>query len=170
MKKRYLYALLFGIPGLFVAGVMTLLLFGTVMGVLWLYVFGDNPWPDSVDKVLSITLALTFLILWISTITLGYFMGRKFEADPVLNNGHILVAGGLTFVCVFLIVLQQFSVGNLGPKSDSTICSEYCLSQGYSASGLPPRDAGDKTCSCFDDFGKEVLKIPLESIPSDASK
>lgn len=170
MKKRYLYAVLFGIPGLFVAGMISLVLFGAVMGVLWLFVFGDNSWPDSVDQVLSISLALTFLVLWISSVTLGYFMGRKLEVDPILNKGHVLVSGGLTFLCIFLIVLQQFSVGNIGPKSDSTICSDFCLSHGYSASGMPPRDSGDRTCSCYDDSGKEALKIPLESITPAASK
>jgi hypothetical protein len=55
MKKRYLHALLFGIPGVFIVGV--------ILGVLWLFIFGDDPWPLTPETILSILLVLTFLIL-----------------------------------------------------------------------------------------------------------
>jgi len=49
MKKRYSYALLFGIPGFFVSAAITITLFvfSVSLGILWLYVFGDNPFPCS---------------------------------------------------------------------------------------------------------------------------
>ena len=75
MKKRYLYALLFGIPGFFLAGIVSLFVFGAVLGFLWLFVFGDNPWPLTPESVLSVLLVLTFLILWIGSIFAGYRVG-----------------------------------------------------------------------------------------------
>ncbi len=45
MKKRYLYTLLFLVPGLFVSLLITLAVFAAVFGALWLYVFGDSTWP-----------------------------------------------------------------------------------------------------------------------------
>ena len=68
------------------------------------------------------------------------------------------------------IVLQQLRVGNLGPKSDSMLCSDYCVQQGYAGSGMPPQDSGDRTCSCYESDGDEALNIPLGEIDLDASK
>src|SRR5512139_3664292 len=170
MKKRYLYALLFGIPGLFVSGMIALFVFGGVIGILWLFVFGDDPWPVSPDGVLSIILVGTFLALWIAFIIAGYMVGKRLENDPALNWSHILISGGLTFLLILFIVLQQLSVGNLGPKSEGTLCHEFCIQKGYSASGTPPRDSGDRSCICLDDLGNEGLKVPLDSLVPDTSK
>jgi len=164
MKKRYLYSILFGVPGFFVSLIISVVVFGVVAGILWIYVFGDNPWPASIEKILPILFALTFLMAWIASITIGYVTGKKLEKDPALNKTHILVSGGLTIMFLLLIVLQQLSVGNLGPKSDDTLCSEFCSGKGYSGSGMPPRNSGDRSCSCYDNFGREVLKVPLDDI------
>ena len=170
MKKRYLYALLFGLPGFFVAAIISLFVFGAVVGFLWLFVFGDDPWPSFPESILSILLVLTFLFLWIGSISLGYYAGKRLEQDPNLNRNHILLSAGLTLLFILFILLQQWSVGNIGPKSDSMLCSNYCSAQGYSGSGIPPQNSGDRTCSCYDVSGKEVLKVPLESIEPDGSK
>jgi len=170
MKKRYLYSILFGIPGLFIAGIISVAIFGAVAGMLWIYFFGDNPWPASAEKMLAFLFALTFLMLWITSITIGYVTGKRLEKDPRLNKSHILLSSGLTLLFIFFIVLQQLSVGNLGPKSDDMVCSDYCSLNGYSGSGMPPRNSGDRSCSCYDNSGNEVLKIPLDRIDSDTSK
>src|SRR5512133_1744443 len=132
MKKRYLYSLLFGIPGFFVAGIASLVLFGALMGVLWLFIFGDNPWPDSTEKFLPILLVLTFLIVWIASITIGYSVGKRLENNPTLNKNHVLISLALTAAFIFFIIFQQWRVGNIGPKSDTTLCGDYCSAQGYS--------------------------------------
>ena len=170
MKKRYLYSLLFGIPGFFVSVIISFLIFGAAAGILWIYVFGDNPWPSSAEKMLSILFVLIFLILWITSITIGYVVGKKLEKDPLLNWKHILVSGGLTLMFILFIVLQQLSAGNIGPKSESVLCSDFCVQKGYSGSGIPPQNSGDRSCSCFDSSGDEALKVPLDSIDPDASK
>jgi hypothetical protein len=170
MKKRYVYSLLFGIPGFFVSGIISLVVFGSVIGILWIYVFGDDPWPLSTDTVLSILVVVTFLLLWITSIIIGYGIGKKLEIDPVLNRKHILVSGTLTIIFVLFIVLQQLSVGNIGPRSESVLCSDFCVQHGYAGSGIPPENSGDRSCSCYDSSGNEVLKVPLDSIKSDSSK
>ena len=170
MKKRYFYSLLFGIPGFFVSGVIALFVFGAVLGILWIYVFGDNPWPVSTDTVLSILLVFVFLIFWIASIAIGYAVGKKLEKDPVLNWKHILISGGLILMFILFIVLQQWSVGNMGPKSESVLCSDFCIQKGYSASGTPPIDSGERSCICLDDFGNEGLKVPLDSLAPDVRK
>lgn len=170
MKKRYLYAFLFGIPGLFVAGTISIFLFGAFTGILWLYVFGDNPWPSYTEPLISILFVLTVLVLWIATISLGFVIGKRLERDPLVNKNHVLVSAGLTAMFLLLILFQQWSVGNLGPKSDSLLCSEFCVQHGYSGSGMPPETSGDRLCSCYDHSGNEALRIPLDHIDPDAAK
>lgn len=170
MKKRFLYALLFGLPGFFVSGIISLFVFGASMGVLWLFVFGDNPWPSSIDTILPIVFMLAFLLLWVGSIAIGYAIGKRLEANPTLNRNHILISVGLTGLFILLIVLQQFSAGNIGPKSDGVLCSDYCMQQGYAGSGMPPQNSGDRTCSCYDSSGNEALKVPLDEIQQNTSK
>lgn len=170
MKKRYLYAFLFGIPGLLVSGIIALIIFGASIGILWLFIFGDSTWPSSTEPLLSVLVISTFLLLWILSIVAGYAIGKRLEKNPGLNRMHILISGGLTLAFILFILLQQLSVGNLGPKSDSMLCSDFCVQHGYSGSGMPPPNSGDRTCSCYDNSGNEVLKVPLESIDTDALK
>jgi len=137
MKKRYLYALLFGIPGFFVAGILSMIVFGVLAGTLWIFVWDDNPWPAWTEKLLPALFGLVFLLAWIALIVVGYQTGKRLESDSKLSPGYIVVAGSLTQMFVLLILLQQFSVGNMGPKSDSALCSDYYSRNGYAASGLP---------------------------------
>lgn len=157
MKKRYVYTLLFGIPGLFIAGTLSILAFGALAGILWLYVFGDNPWPSYIEPLSSILFVLAVLILWIVFIVLGYVVGKRLERDPDSNRGHVLISASLTLMFILLLVIQQWSVGNIGPRSGSVLCSDFCIQHGYSGSGLPPQNSGDRTCSCYDNFGNEAL-------------
>ena len=164
MKKRYVYSLLFGIPGLFVAGLISIFVFAAFAGILWLYVFGDNPWPASSETMIPALFVLVFGVLWVGLITFGYFIGKKRETDPLINRNHILISAGLTLMFILLMIFQQWSVGNLGPKSDGVLCSEFCTRHGYSGSGMPPQNSGDRTCSCYDASGNEALAVPLDSI------
>ena len=170
MKKRYLYALLFGIPGFFVSAILSLLGFGATAGILWIYFFGDSPWPSSIETRLPILFVLIFLMIWMALAVIGFGIGKRLEKDPALNRNHILASGAPTVVFVVLIFLQEWSVGNPGPQSDTVICSEYCSQKGYSGSGMPPRNSGDRTCSCYDTSGDEALKIPLDRIDPSAPK
>jgi hypothetical protein len=170
MKKRYLYALLFGLPGIFIAGLAGIFGFAALTGLLWLYVFGDNPWPAYIEPVLASLFVLTVLVLWLVFIFLGFFIGRRLEKDPALNRTHIAISAGLTLACVLFLVLQQWSVGNLGPKTDPALCSDFCSMHGYSGSGMPPAISGDRTCSCYDQSGNEVLRIPLDHLDPDFGK
>ena len=82
-------------------------MFGASPGFLWLLVFSDNPWPVPADKVLSILLVLTFLILWIALIVLGYMIGKRLEAHLALNRKHVLLSAGLTAMFFLFITENQ---------------------------------------------------------------
>jgi len=170
MKKRYVYALLFGIPGFFIAGIITLFVSGALFGVFWLFIFGDNPWPASIETIASILIVFIFSALWIGAIMFGYRTGKGLENGSSVDPKHVLVSMCLTALFILFIVFQQWSAGNLGPKSDSVVCADFCTQNGYSGSGMPPQNSGDRNCSCYDDTGHEALKIPLEDIESGTSK
>jgi hypothetical protein len=164
MKKRYFYSLLFGIPGFVISVVISFIFFGFLVGVLWIYVFGDNPWPSLIEEILPALFALVFLTLWITTIVIGFIIGKRLENDQVLNKKHILVSIGVTVIPILFIVFYQVSVGKIGPKSDGELCSDFCIQKGYLGSSMPPADSGERSCSCFDNSGLEIIKVPIDSI------
>lgn len=166
MKKRYIYSLLFGVPGFLFSLIISFIIFGSATGLLWLFVFGDTPWPLFTEKVLSILFLLTFLLVWASFISIGFFTGKNLEEGSDLNRKHMMISAGVTIVPILFIVLHQLSVGNIGPKSDTILCAEFCSGKGYSGSGMPSKDSGERSCSCFDNHGQEVIKVPMESIAS----
>ena len=95
---------------------------------------------------------------------LGFMFGKKLEAVPQLNRTHVMVSLGLTIAPMLFIVLHQSRVGNLGPKSDGQLCGELCLKEGYAASGMPAQDSGERRCLCYDDSGRVILDVPIETL------
>jgi hypothetical protein len=164
MRKRYIYSLLFGIPGLFIAGFIAILVFAAFAGVLWIFIFGDNPWPAASQSIISILFVGTFLVLWAGFILLGYSVGKRLENASGFNRTHIAISAGLTLLFILFMVLYQWRVGNIGPRSDSVMCSDFCTQHGYAGSGMPPATSGSRICSCYDDSGNEVLTIPLDHL------
>ena len=164
MKKRFFYSVLFGVPGFFVSVIISFVVFGSAAGILWIFVFGDNPWPSSIEIILPILFVLVFLTVWIASVTIGFVTGKKLEKSPGLIKKHILVSIGVTIAPIIFIVFHQLSVGNIGPKSDGIRCSDFCSQKGYSGSGIPPKGSGERSCSCFDNSGFEILKVPIDSI------
>ena len=157
MKKRYIYSVLFGVPGLVIALVFAFLVFGAGAGVLWIFVYGDNPWPASAEKILPALFVGAFLTAWLVFIVAGFIFGKRLESKPGLSGRHILASVLATLVPVVLMVLHQYSVGNIGTKHVSVICSDFCRNKGYSASVMPPRDSNDRTCTCLDSDGREEI-------------
>ena len=166
MEKRYLYSLLFAVPGAFISLIIAFALFGATAGFLWLFVLSDNTWPSATDKILPLLLIGTFLVLWIGSMYFGFITGEKLESKPGLNKKHIVVSVGLTLAPILFIILHQLSVGNIGPKSNGQLCSDFCGQKGYSTSGMPPKNSGDRSCFCYDGSGNEILNVPIESILS----
>ncbi len=164
MKKRYLYALLFGLPGFIISVVISFIIFGFLFGILWLYFIGDNPWPLLIEKIFPILFTLVFLTLWITIIVVGFIIGKRLEKTSVLNKKHILVSIGATITPVLFIILYQLSVGNLGPKSDGELCSDFCSQRGYSGSSMPSENTGERSCSCIDNSGIEIITVPIDDI------
>lgn len=170
MKKRYLYVLLFSAPALLAAVIIATMLFGAAAGLLWIFVFGDNPWPESAGMVLTAVLVLAGTALWGGMLYAAYVVGKKQETQAALNPRHAMIAVGATVLLVLLAVAHQWRVGNLGQKSAGELCADFCRDQGFAGSGMPPRDAGAATCSCFDAQGRETVQMPMGEITARQGK
>ncbi len=164
MKKRYVYALLFGVPGFLVSLLITFALFGFMAGLLWLFLFGDDTWPEYLEYLLPILFITTFLILWTACIALGYITGNRLEDGTNIDRKHVIASVTATILTISVILLYQLRVGNIGDKPVTLRCSEYCITQGYAMSSMPRRDSGEMICSCFDEYGQETVKIDIDKI------
>ena len=164
MKQRYIYVILFGIPGFLVSLLITIMFFGFLAGFLWLYIFGDETWPAYIENMLPVLFVITFLILWTASITYGYFTGKRLEDSSEVDRKHIITSIVVLILSLSIILLYQARIGNIGSKPVTLLCSEYCLSQGFVMSSMPPRDSGEMTCSCFDEFGQETMNIQVDDI------
>ena len=63
--NRWLVLLIAVIGGAILGYFLLLLVAGGVLGVLWLYVFGDDPWPAWSDYVLGAAIIFGGLASWI---------------------------------------------------------------------------------------------------------
>jgi hypothetical protein len=157
------------VPAFLASVIVSMLLFGAVAGTLWLFVFGDEPWPSIADGMMVSILVVAFLTILAAFLSAAYLAGKKQEARATMNTNHVVWSAGATALLVLLVVSHQWSVGNFGPKSDELLCSDYCKGKGFVASGMPPRNTGDATCSCFDAAGREAEKVPLRMTDSDVA-
>jgi len=163
MKQSRLYLLLFSIPALVAAFVAGFAVLAVTAGVMWLFVYGDDPWPGAAEAALVVVFAAVSLGVLSILLHRVYRLGEQHEqaGKPPKAGRLAAAAAGATALLLALVGLHQWNVGNIGPRSDSLVCSEFCGSRGYDGSSMPPRNAGTPTCSCIDAGGRPALTVPL---------
>jgi hypothetical protein len=161
MSRGLLYVLVFALPALLVSGIAAFALFGAAAGAMWLFAFGDNPWPQSAQNALGLGFATAWLALWLALLTFAFVFGRNRGTQRALPRRDLLAAVALTVLAVGLVALQQRSVGNLGPPSEGEACASFCQHKGFAGSSMPPRNAGNPTCGCVDTHGREAITVPI---------
>jgi hypothetical protein len=161
-RRRHLYVLLWAIPTLLASLIGAAVVLAAAAGALWLFVLGDNPWPTAAEVALTGTFVLVLLVLWGTLLAAAWAVGRQQESAPRLNAAHVAAAAGVTVLLGAFVALRV--AGPMGPKSDGEICSDMCQAQGFSASGMPPTNTGDRTCTCYGEKGAE-REFPLPSAP-----
>jgi hypothetical protein len=160
MKRRYLYALLYSVPALMLAAVLTAVLVGATWGVLWLFVFGDDPWPPLVDRLAPVLMFAVLATAWGLLLSAAYRWGKRQEVHADLNKKHVYLAAGSAAALVLLVTLHQLSVGNIGPQPDVVACSGFCTAQQFGSSSFPR----DGTCRCYGADGREALNVPMKDV------
>lgn len=164
MKRRFIYLLLFGLPTLITAALVSVALFGVITGVLWIFVLGDDPWPASASSAVGVMTTLVFAGVSILLLVVAYKIGKQQENYSSFNKKHLAFSVIATLLLIGIATGHQYSVGNFGTPSDSVTCADYCRAQGFNASSLPPRDQGLRLCRCLDSRGAEAVTISLEQI------
>jgi hypothetical protein len=164
MKRPHLYLLLFGVPALVAALLAGFAVLAAAAGVLWLFVYGDDPWPQPAEASLVALFASVSLAVWAVLLRRAYLAGEQDErAGTPLKPGRLAAtAAGATALLLALVGLHQWRVGNIGPVPDSVVCSDFCTARGFAGSSMPPRDAGTPTCTCLDDGGGNALTVPMQ--------
>lgn len=164
MKHRYLYLLLFSVPALIASLLAGFVALAGAAGMLWLFVYGDDPWPRAAETALLVLFAAVSLAAGAVCFRRAYRAGEQLEktgAAPPIGRLSI-AAAGLTTMLLILVGLYQWNIGNIGPKSDSVVCSDFCASRGFVGSSMPPRNAGPPTCTCVDAGGRDALAVPMQ--------
>jgi hypothetical protein len=161
MSRGLLYLLLYALPALLFSGIAAMALLGAAAGALWLFAFGDSPWPQAAETALGLGFAGVWLSLWLVLLLLAFLRGKRLGAAGPLPQRDLLASAGATMLALAIIVVHQWRVGNLGPASDDERCSTFCQHKGFSGSSMPPRNSGLATCSCVDSQGRESLTVPI---------
>ena len=86
MKIRYLYVLASLLWALVIAPLACLAIVGISAGIAWLYLFGDNQWPNATGWVILLLGVAGALLLTIAVIWTGYRLGMQREASPRMNR------------------------------------------------------------------------------------
>lgn len=160
VKARFSYPLVFLLPSAMAALIATVLAVGAGGGILWLFVYGDNPWPQSADNVLMAVAIAACLAIFAALSFASYSFGKKRESHGGLKWSHVALAAGISVLLPALAFLHQLGVGNIGPRPDSVLCSEFCLTRNYRSSMIPH----DGTCRCHGMDGREALNVSMESV------
>jgi len=99
MKLRYVYGLAAVVWGVLVAAAVFIQVFGLVAGVSWLYLFGDDPWPDSARWYLTAIPLAAGGVAFIASVVVGYLQGRMWEtsrrADRARRRAYAMLFAGL---------------------------------------------------------------------------
>ena len=85
LKIRHLYLIVSLLWALILGPTAGLIVFGTSAGIVWLYVFGDNPWPTATDWILPFLGIAGAVMTAIAVIWIGYQRGKQREASPRAN-------------------------------------------------------------------------------------
>ena len=64
MVNRWVALLLAVLGGAVAAYAIALMFGGALVGVLWLFVFGDDPWPGWVEPLASLVIVAGALLTW----------------------------------------------------------------------------------------------------------
>ncbi len=114
MKARFSYPLLFLLPSMMVSAVVAVLVVGAGAGVLWIFVYGDDLWPEVAETWLLGLMVGAFGLTLTALVWAGYMYGKRQELLGGLARKHIVLAIAVTIVLPALILLRQWRIGALG--------------------------------------------------------
>ena len=143
-----------------VAAIAAFVVAGLGGGILWLFVYGDDTWPQAAETVVTLVAVVASLVTLAALSSASYSFGKKRESSVGLSWQHVALAFGVSTLLPALVLLHQLSVGNIGPQSDSLLCSDFCTARNFGSSSFPQ----DGTCRCYGSDGSEALNVSMNSV------
>lgn len=114
MKPRFAYPILFLLPSAMIAFLSAILAAGGGAGVLWLFVYGDSPWPEAAGTILMVVAGATGIASFGAMLFSSYAFGRRREPAGGVSRRHVALAVAVSILLPVLVLLHQWQVGNLG--------------------------------------------------------
>lgn len=114
MKTRYSYPLLFLLPSVMVAFLVAFVVVVAGAGVLWIFVYGDDPWPESSGTALMSLAVIASAATLASLMFASYSYGKSREPSGGMAGRHVACGVGISILLPALVLLHQWQVGNLG--------------------------------------------------------
>ena len=114
MKARFSYSLAFFLPSAMVAFLAAFIVAGGGAGILWLFVYGHNTWPETAGKALMVLAAATSLATLATLVFASYSFGKRREALGGISKQHTALAIVISILLPAVALLHQWQVGNLG--------------------------------------------------------
>lgn len=114
MKARFAYPLVFFIPSAMAALLSAFVVGGAVGGFLWLFVFGDDPWPAATDTSVMALVTLAGATTLAALLCATYSFGKKRERRGGVSRQHLLLAFAISVLLPALALLYEWQVGNIG--------------------------------------------------------
>jgi hypothetical protein len=121
VKARHSYPLLFFIPSAVLGAVAGVLAGAAGGGILWLFVYGDSPWPAQANAVVMAMACVVAVAVLGALLLAAYRAGNVQDARGGLRKAHVLMALGLSVGLPLLLLLHQWLIGNIG---HSTVVSD----------------------------------------------
>jgi hypothetical protein len=100
---------------------------------------------------------------------MGYKKGKELENAGEPIKKYILTSIIIIILAMASMLFYQYSVGGIGKELPSIKCSNFCESQGYILSSMPPLmepDGITYLCTCKNEIGGSAITIPLNEINS----
>lgn len=97
MKLKTIYGLAGAMWGLLLGGLGGAVLIVYAFGFSWLFLFGDDTWPDSSNQVISFLGLFFFILAFLLGSGLGWFYGRRLD-KMVGANAHKLRKRGFLWL------------------------------------------------------------------------
>ncbi|MGE5639025.1 MAG: hypothetical protein ACM30H_02945 [Clostridia bacterium] len=164
MRRRHAYLLLFGAPALLAALLVGAIVLVFALAIFWIFIFGDNTWPDYSYYLLAALFigaaGTTFAVLLYH----AYEAGKRQEETTSTNRAHIALAIASTLALLIVPALYVWH-SSQADQTPEGACAFYCKNRGFAASGMPPRNSGDKTCTCYGPKGEAGATFPLPEDP-----
>jgi hypothetical protein len=93
MRLVALYALVGLVWGVLLGGLAAWTVMAMAAGVSWLYLFGDDPWPEAVGWLIPLIGLLAFLGVLAVSVAFGLRSGRRAERGEPAETGRRRVQG-----------------------------------------------------------------------------